>query len=105
VYSLSFVLPGCLGEPWLSAYLDGMSENDQQGGNDTAPIPSSTADAKTPAKVLSPAAERALAEAVARREAAQQAQAADAPAELGGRKGPEPTRFGDWEKKGIICDF
>ena len=27
------------------------------------------------------------------------------PKELGGRDGPEPTRFGDWEKKGIISDF
>ncbi|GEQ97580.1 hypothetical protein JCM17844_12170 [Iodidimonas gelatinilytica] len=25
--------------------------------------------------------------------------------ELGGRKGPEPTRFGDWEKNGIASDF
>ncbi|MFY0639198.1 DUF1674 domain-containing protein [Maricaulis maris] len=82
-----------------------MSEKDQQGGNDTAPIPSSTPNAKAAPKALSPAAERALAEAAARREAAEQAEAADAPAELGGRKGPEPTRFGDWEKKGIICDF
>jgi hypothetical protein len=27
------------------------------------------------------------------------------PVELGGRDGPEPTRFGDWEKKGIVSDF
>ena len=27
------------------------------------------------------------------------------PKELGGRNGPEPTRFGDWEKKGIVSDF
>jgi hypothetical protein len=25
--------------------------------------------------------------------------------EVGGREGPEPTRYGDWEKKGIISDF
>lgn len=25
--------------------------------------------------------------------------------ELGGRKGPEPTRYGDWEKGGIAVDF
>ncbi len=25
--------------------------------------------------------------------------------EIGGRDGPEPTRFGDWEKKGIVSDF
>ena len=29
----------------------------------------------------------------------------DLPLELGGRDGPEPTRFGDWEKKGITSDF
>ncbi|WP_020398738.1 DUF1674 domain-containing protein [Kordiimonas gwangyangensis] len=28
-----------------------------------------------------------------------------APKEVGGRKGPEPTRYGDWEKNGIISDF
>jgi len=27
------------------------------------------------------------------------------PEEIGGRKGPEPTRYGDWEVKGICSDF
>jgi len=27
------------------------------------------------------------------------------PRELGGRAGPEPTRFGDWEKNGRCIDF
>jgi hypothetical protein len=27
------------------------------------------------------------------------------PPELGGPKGPEPTRYGDWEHKGIVSDF
>ncbi len=27
------------------------------------------------------------------------------PKEIGGRKGPEPTRYGDWEKNGLISDF
>ncbi len=49
-------------------------------------------------------AERALAEAEERRRNAA-AQETDAPAELGGRKGPEPTRYGDWEKGGIVSDF
>tara|TARA_R110000782_G_scaffold186176_10_gene276422 strand:- start:1089 stop:1256 length:168 start_codon:yes stop_codon:yes gene_type:complete len=26
-------------------------------------------------------------------------------AEIGGPKGPEPTRYGDWEKKGRCIDF
>ncbi len=54
----------------------------------------------TPA--LTPAARRALAEAEARRNAATPS---DRPTELGGRDGPEPARFGDWEKKGIAVDF
>lgn len=45
---------------------------------------------------------RARAEAEARRAAEAPA---PAPKELGGRAGPEPTRFGDWEKKGVISDF
>jgi len=30
---------------------------------------------------------------------------ADKPKELGGPSGPEPTRYGDWERKGICVDF
>jgi len=55
-----------------------------------------------PEQDLPPAAQRALAEAEARRQAAQPD---EAPKELGGRDGPEPVRFGDWEKKGIAVDF
>ncbi len=55
-----------------------------------------------PAKPLTPAARRALEEANARR-------AAEGPpastGEEGGPKGPEPTRFGDWERKGVAVDF
>ncbi|MEO1494040.1 MAG: DUF1674 domain-containing protein [Pseudomonadota bacterium] len=57
---------------------------------------------ETPEARRAAAATRALAEAEARKAAAQ---AAELPAELGGRKGPEPTRFGDWEKDGITSDF
>ena len=55
-----------------------------------------------PGKALSPAARRALEEAEARRLSAEQAELA---AEQGGPKGLEPTRFGDWERKGIAVDF
>lgn len=55
-------------------------------------------------KPLSPAAQRALAEAEARRQAAA-ANAKPAPKEFQGPKGPEPTRYGDWENKGIASDF
>lgn len=53
-------------------------------------------------KPLSPEAQRALAEAEARRKATP---GLKLPREVNGRDGPEPTRFGDWEKKGIASDF
>ena len=53
-------------------------------------------------KTLSPEAQRALAEAEARRKATPEVKL---PKEVNGRDGPEPTRFGDWEKKGIASDF
>lgn len=52
---------------------------------------------------LSPAAERALKEAEERRR--QRDSAADQPLETGGQKGPDPIRYGDWEKGGIASDF
>lgn len=58
-------------------------------------------------KPLSPEAERALAEAAARR-AARDAEAAargPPPPEKGGQSGPDPVRYGDWEKSGIASDF
>jgi hypothetical protein len=56
-----------------------------------------------PGKALTPEARRALEEAEARHQAEADAQAAAA--EQGGPKGPEPTRFGDWERRGIAVDF
>ncbi len=53
---------------------------------------------------LPPAAERALAEAEARR-AAQDKQSAGQPKEVAGPEGLEPTRYGDWELNGIASDF
>lgn len=53
-------------------------------------------------KDLPAAAQRALAEAEERRKKAKDL---ELPQELGGRDGPEPVRFGDWEKKGIAIDF
>jgi hypothetical protein len=69
--------------------------------NDPSPLE------KTPEperKPLTPAARRALAEAEARRKAAE-ANAAPAAKEFQGPKGPDPTRYGDWENKGIASDF
>lgn len=51
---------------------------------------------------LPPAARRALAEAEARRAAAAPI---TLPPEKGGREGPEPVRYGDWERRGIAVDF
>ena len=51
---------------------------------------------------LTAAAERALAEAITRKK---KSKSQDPPNELGGRDGPEPVRFGDWERKGIAVDF
>jgi hypothetical protein len=51
-------------------------------------------------KVLTPEAQRALAEAAERRREAEKLAK-----EHGGPSGPEPTRYGDWERKGIVSDF
>ena len=74
---------------------------------ETAPPKVAMSKGKTPAPTagkrrLTPAAKRALAEAEARRETAGKR---DTAREVGGRKGPEPTRYGDWEKDGIVSDF
>lgn len=60
------------------------------------------ADEITPPRKLTPEALRALAEAEARRATAAAEETAK---ELGGASGPEPTRYGDWERKGIASDF
>jgi hypothetical protein len=51
---------------------------------------------------LTAEAERALAEAAERRKTGEDA---SRPKEIAGREGPEPTRYGDWEVKGIASDF
>ena len=53
-------------------------------------------------KRIAEAGARAKAEADARRANEPKK---ELPPELGGPKGPEPTRFGDWERKGIASDF
>jgi len=68
------------------------------------PTLSVVASSDAPRKPLPPAAQRALAEAEERRRLAAE-QAKPMPKELQGPKGPEPTRYGDWESKGIISDF
>ena len=65
-------------------------------------VPEPDVEGAAPGKPLAPAARRALEEAAARRKAETRD---DKPVELGGPKGPEPTRYGDWERKGIAVDF
>lgn len=64
---------------------------------------SDTPETAAPEKTLTPAARRALEEAEARRKA--EAEKAERTEETGGPKGPEPTRYGDWERKGVAIDF
>jgi hypothetical protein len=59
---------------------------------------------EAPQKPLTPAAQRALAEAAARRAEREQAGARPAQ-EVAGRGGLDPTRYGDWEVKGLTSDF
>jgi hypothetical protein len=55
---------------------------------------------------IAEAGKRAKAEADTRREKAKEEQGKkQLPPELGGPKGLEPTRYGDWERKGIVSDF
>lgn len=71
-------------------------------GTDAANQPA--AGRPAPKRLLPPAAERALAEAASRR-AERDRNPPDPPKEISGRSGPEPTRYGDWEVKGLASDF
>ena len=66
--------------------------------------PPSTAEDTDDQQRLSPAAERALSEAAARR-ADIDARVAALPPEQGARREREPVRYGDWETKGLASDF
>ena len=76
---------------------DKSSEDQKPSTSETAAIPGAA-----PGRQLSPEAIRALEEAEARRKAATRQ---ELPTEIGGRDGEEPTRYGDWEKKGLAVDF
>ena len=75
--------------------------NSATGTIESAPKPAAETGTKS-RKKLSPPALRALEEAAARRKAAEHQ---NLPKEINGPKGPEPTRYGDWEKKGVTSDF
>lgn len=61
----------------------------------------------SPPRPIAPEAQRALAEAEARRQASATGSGTALPGgkEIGGRDGPDPVRFGDWETGGIATDF
>lgn len=86
------MLAGCLRQ--TPAYIKRRAMKDPIMTDDTAP--------EYPPRTLPAAAQRALAEAEERRRKAAEL---DLPPELGGRDGPEPVRYGDWEKKGLAIDF
>lgn len=73
--------------------------------DETVSTTSSSSDSSDARKPLSPQAQRALAEAEERRVKAAASDTKEGPKEYQGPKGPEPTRFGDWENKGIASDF
>lgn len=77
-----------------------MTDETNTSRPDTAPT--ATPEDKRP---LTPQAQRALEEAETRRRQREASDNAVRPAEVGGRKGPDPVRYGDWEKGGIISDF
>jgi len=85
-----------------------VNENDPSGDTREANVSTPSGDetalapGAAPGKTLSAEAIRALQEAEARRKAAPRQ---DLPTEIGGRDGEEPTRYGDWEKKGLAVDF
>lgn len=74
---------------------------DDDGRRQTDQKPQASA---SPDRVLTPEAARSLAEAEERRRAAAEAKAQQVK-EIGGRDGPDPVRYGDWEVKGIASDF
>ncbi|MBE7220485.1 MAG: DUF1674 domain-containing protein [Caulobacteraceae bacterium] len=78
-----------------------MTEPAASSRNDTSD-PGTATPGAAPERPLTPAARRALEEAAARRAAAG---GEAAPNEQGGPSGPEPTRYGDWERKGLAVDF
>ena len=80
--------------------------DDERGASDShseSSAPAAEIPGAAPGKTLSAEAIRALQEAEARRQAA--APPALAPEINGRREGEEPTRYGDWEKKGLAVDF
>jgi hypothetical protein len=90
------------GVPQVAGFRKKIVSNEDDAATDRPALSVEDAAAQRP---LSPAARRALAEAAERRRAAAETPRTESPAELGGPKGPEPTRYGDWAVKGRVSDF
>lgn len=102
-------LPGCGSGTYVvkrTAILQGLWRETEAMSEPHDVTPAPAEDAQPAPKVLSPAAQRALAEAQARR-AEIDARAADVASrkEIDGRGGLEPVRYNDWEVKGLTSDF
>jgi hypothetical protein len=91
--------------PRPDAFMQGMTSQPDQCS--AAPsTPGAQGDGSAPAgKPLPPAAQRALAEAQARRDAAAERANSGQSKEVSGRGGLDPVRYGDWEVKGLTSDF
>lgn len=81
---------------------EGIGEGEMAEDQETRPIAAESSPEVAPPRQLSAAAQRALAEAEERRQKQEKRQ--NAP-EVGGRDGPDPARYGDWEVNGIASDF
>jgi hypothetical protein len=79
------------------------SKTGSMAGSQDETAASGNARAQPARKSLTPAAQRALAEAEERRRKADEDN--QRAKELGGRRGPDPVRYGDWENDGIASDF
>jgi hypothetical protein len=102
-------LPGCGSGTYVvkrTAILQGLWRETEAMSEPHDVTPAPAEDAQPAPKILSPAAQRALAEAQARR-AEIDARAADVASrkEIDGRGGLEPVRYNDWEVKGLTSDF
>ena len=88
----------------VAAYLHGMTDEALPEAPDfNAPVFNTDVPHATPERPISDVARQALIEAAARRSA--EADLAAGVTEHGGPAGPEPTRYGDWELKGLAIDF
>jgi len=85
-------------------YLETEVQPFENNAGEDRKVTSNQSDPPQEKRVLPPAAQRALAEAEERRREAIKAQKEQAK-ELGGREGPDPVRYGDWENDGIASDF